>query len=166
MGKFIGSELIQLKILITYSNSSLFRFNQETFSVEKYYPRQTSNIWRSVYDIDTAFQKDGTTYFFKDKSFYEFDDRTMRLRIMKPQSSAQHWMGCPPEQDRIIFNNRFQSSEVIDSIIDVGEEIFEDDIENVEKYADYVEVTTAKASTANIISYPIILISIILLSSR
>ena len=145
----------------------LFRFNQETFSVDKHYPRQTSSIWRNVYDIDTAFQKDGTTYFFKDKSYYIFDDRTMRLRIMKPQSSSQHWMGCPPEiEDKIIFKNRFQSAEVIDSIIDVDEEIFEDDIENVEKYADYVEITTAKASTFNIISYPIILISIMLLSSR
>ena len=157
---------IQLIISITCSNSIFFRFNQEKFLVDKYYPRQTSNIWRSVYDIDTAFQKDGTTYFFKDRSFYEFDDRTMRLRIMKPQASAQHWMGCPPEEDRIVFKNRFKSSEVIDSIIDVDEEIFEDDIENVEKYADYVEVTTAKASTVHIISYPIILISIILLSSR
>ena len=85
---------------------------------------------------------------------------------MKPLSSAQHWMGCPEEEHKIIFQNRFQSAEVIDSIIDVDEEIFEDDIENVEKYADYAEITTAKSSTITIMRYPIILISIILLSSR
>lgn len=145
----------------------LFRFDQETFSVDKHYPLKTSDSWRYVYDIDTAFSTNGTIYFFKDKSFYSFDNRAMRLRIMKPQSSAQHWMGCPPDEDRIIFDNRFQSADAIDTIIDVDEEIFEDDIENVEKYADYVEIkTTSKASTMNIKSYPIILISIILLSSR
>ena len=69
--------------------------------VEKDYPRHIASIWKNVYDIDTGFQKDGKTYFFKGKAFYQFDDGKMRVDLKKPQLSSQFWMQCPPNDEDI-----------------------------------------------------------------
>lgn len=69
--------------------------------VEKDYPRNIASIWRNVYDIDTGFQKDGKTYFFKGKAFYQFDDSKMRVDLKKPQLSSTFWMECPPNEEDI-----------------------------------------------------------------
>ena len=55
--------------------------------------------WRNAVDMDTAFQKDGTTYFFKNKVFYQFDDRRMKVNLRRPQFSSQFWMKCQPIQN-------------------------------------------------------------------
>ncbi|KAA0201316.1 hypothetical protein HAZT_HAZT002594 [Hyalella azteca] len=64
--------------------------------VELDYPRDMS-MWKGVpYDgIDAAFKLNGTTYFFKGKVFYEFDDLRMKVRPRSPLLSAPFWMGCP-----------------------------------------------------------------------
>lgn len=38
----------------------------------------------------------GITYFFKGKSFWQFDDKQNRSQHKKSESSAVRWMGCPP----------------------------------------------------------------------
>ena len=37
----------------------------------------------------------GTTYFFKGKVFWEFDDLRMKVRPKSPVLSAPFWLGCP-----------------------------------------------------------------------
>lgn len=37
----------------------------------------------------------GKTYFFKNKVFWEFNDRRMRVTSATPSLSAPYWMGCP-----------------------------------------------------------------------
>lgn len=38
----------------------------------------------------------GITYFFKGKSFWQFNDKKKRSQHKKSESSAVKWMGCPP----------------------------------------------------------------------
>lgn len=75
--------------------------DEQLRTVEKDYPRNIASIWKNVYDIDTGFQKDGKTYFFKGKAFYLFDDGKMRVDLKKPQLSSQFWMQCPPNDEDI-----------------------------------------------------------------
>lgn len=37
----------------------------------------------------------GTTYFFKGKVFWEFDDLRMKVKPKSPALSAPYWLGCP-----------------------------------------------------------------------
>lgn len=67
------------------------------------YPRKISWFWKKVKSIkiDTAFQKDGITYFFSGKTFYKFNDAEKRLELEKPQVSSQVWMDCQYTQEEI-----------------------------------------------------------------
>uniref|UniRef100_A0A336L9G6 CSON002198 protein n=1 Tax=Culicoides sonorensis TaxID=179676 RepID=A0A336L9G6_CULSO len=69
-------------------------FDEEVGRVELDYPRDMS-MWRGIgYHIDTAFQYQGKTYFFKNKGYWEFNDYYMRVAHERQKSSAQRWMGC------------------------------------------------------------------------
>ncbi|KAK0080838.1 hypothetical protein PV325_013239 [Microctonus aethiopoides] len=75
-------------------------FDESIKHVELDYPRDMSMFRGVDYNIDTVFQwKNGKTYFFKGKGFWEFNDMRMRVAHEKPKSSAQFWMGCPPEME-------------------------------------------------------------------
>lgn len=66
----------------------------------------------------------GTTYFFKGKHFWQFDDMRMRVAHKKPKSSAHFWMNCPrgidtndvdfehPTKNRFTFSNKDANSAV------------------------------------------------------
>jgi Hemopexin len=70
---------------------------------ERDYPRKIRDFWRNVDQIklDTAFQKDGITYFFSGKTFYKFNDKTRSLEIKKPLVSSQYWMNCQYSEEEI-----------------------------------------------------------------
>lgn len=65
--------------------------------IEPNYPKNITGIWRNVenIDMDTAFQHDGKTYFFKGRLFYEFIHKTMSLNLANPRMSSEFWMKCP-----------------------------------------------------------------------
>lgn len=67
------------------------------------YPRKISPRWKGVKSvkIDTAFQKDGITYFFSDKMFYKFNDQSMSLETGRPRVSSQVWMDCQYTEEEI-----------------------------------------------------------------
>ncbi|KAL7025256.1 hypothetical protein ACKWTF_013421 [Chironomus riparius] len=79
--------------------------------------------FKDVYDMETAFTySDGRTYFFKDQSYYEFDNNNMILERMKPKLSSTFFIKCP--------NNNFEGQDevgkefmdVIDENPSLGEE--------------------------------------------
>ncbi|KAF2351043.1 Peptidase M10 metallopeptidase [Trinorchestia longiramus] len=78
------------------ANTMYWRFDESVKHVELDYPRDMM-MWKGVPygSIDAAFKLNGTTYFFKDKMFYEFDDLRMKVRPRSPLMSAPFWMGCP-----------------------------------------------------------------------
>lgn len=50
------------------------------------------------YSINVPFSgSTGKTYFFKGKSFWQFNDSLMQVERMRPELSATRWMGCPRE---------------------------------------------------------------------
>ena len=72
--------------------------DENFLTIEPNYPKNITGVWRNVEDIDmdTGFQRDGRTYFFKGRVFYEFDYKTMTLNLAHPRMSSQFWMNCPP----------------------------------------------------------------------
>jgi len=88
-----------------------WRFDEDIQQVELDYPRDIS-VWKGVpYSLDAAFQNtDGKTYFFKDRDFWEFDDRRMRVRNTQPTAINAHWMHCPKE-----IKDPFKSSLAVSS---------------------------------------------------
>lgn len=67
------------------------------------YPRKIAALWKRVKSIriDTAFQKDGTLYFFSGKMFYKFNNNKMSLEVDKPRVSSQFWMDCQYTEEEI-----------------------------------------------------------------
>lgn len=53
----------------------------------------------------------GTTYFFKGKVFWEFDDLRMKVKPKSPALSAPYWLGCPNN----IENPSYGKASVTDS---------------------------------------------------
>lgn len=91
-----------------FSGTMYWRFDENEQRVELDYPRDMT-IWKGVpYNIDAAFQWNGTTYFFKGKTFWKFDDKRMKVVSKTPSLSGPFWMACPddkvekiaPEEDR------------------------------------------------------------------
>lgn len=114
-----------------FSGDQYWRFNGD--SVDEHYPKDILRAWRDVYDIDTAFNDEEKLYFFKGKSFYEFNHRSMRLNRMNPQPIAQNFMKCPGQKQLFKLATRFgdEDVDVIDEeVIEVPED---EDEENPEK---------------------------------
>lgn len=67
------------------------------------YPRKIHTVWKRVKDvkIDTAFQRDGITYFFSGKMFYKFNDKKMMLETDRPLVSSQRFMDCQYTEEEI-----------------------------------------------------------------
>jgi Hemopexin len=70
---------------------------------ERDYPRNIMGFWRGVktINIDTAFQTQGTTYFFSGQMFYKFNDKKQLLELSKPKVSSQVWMGCKYTEEEL-----------------------------------------------------------------
>lgn len=78
---------------VIFSGNNFWRFDEATQMVVDGYPYTTDKAWRNVGLFDTAFKKDGKTYFFKGLNFFEFDDHELALKD-KRGISAQYWMKC------------------------------------------------------------------------
>ncbi|KAE8744358.1 hypothetical protein FOCC_FOCC009011 [Frankliniella occidentalis] len=77
-----------------FSGTLFWRLDEEVGKVELDYPRDMS-MWRGVgYNVDAVLQKHGVTYFFKNKGYWKFDDRHMRVEQCMPKNIAASWMGC------------------------------------------------------------------------
>jgi len=81
-----------------FSGTMYWRFDEEIQHVELDYPRDMA-MWRGVpYNIDAVFQAlDKKTFFFKDKQFWEFNDRKMETTELSPLPVGEHWLHCPKE---------------------------------------------------------------------
>lgn len=134
--------------------------------VDKHYPKDIRRSFRNVYDVDTAFSDNNKLYFFKGKSYFEFDSRTMRIDRMSPQPSAQNFMKCPGSKKTIKIATRFGETH---DVIDDGEApLFPEDEDNIEKMEETTHIdakigekTTDNASTHYLL-YPILLASLAL----
>ena len=75
-----------------------WRFDDDENLVELDYPRDIS-MWKGVpYHIDAVFQyTDMKTYFFKNRSFWEFDDIRMEVVTRTPTPVGEHWFHCPKD---------------------------------------------------------------------
>ena len=78
------------------SGDMYWRFDDDENLVELDYPRDMS-MWKGVpYHIDAVFQyTDKKTYFFKNRSFWEFDDIRMEVVKRTPTPVGEHWFHCP-----------------------------------------------------------------------
>jgi len=80
-----------------------WRFDEEIQYIELDYPRDIA-MWHGVpYNVDAVFQApDKKTYFFKDKYFWEFNDKKMEVTASSPLHVGEYWLQCPREiQDPI-----------------------------------------------------------------
>ena len=75
-----------------------WRFDEEIQHIELDYPRDIA-MWRGVpYSVDAVFQaRDKKTFFFKDKYFWEFNDKKMEVTESSPMYVGEHWLHCPKE---------------------------------------------------------------------
>jgi len=105
-----------------------YRFDEKKMMVTGNKIRITQSF-KDVFDIDTAFTyKDGVTYFFKNESYYEFDNKNMRLNRMKPGSAANYFMNCDvhPVVDLAIrftdfdIDSKEEKTTIIPDYIDLG----------------------------------------------
>ena len=75
-----------------------WRFDEEIQHIELDYPRDLV-MWKGVpYNIDAVFQaRDKKTYFFKDKYFWQFNDKKMEVTGSSPMQVGEYWLHCPKE---------------------------------------------------------------------
>ena len=75
-----------------------WRYDEDRDEVELDYPRDIS-LWKGVPpNIDAVFQYlDKKTYFFKNTSFWEFDDVKMRVVNEQATPVGEYWFHCPKQ---------------------------------------------------------------------
>ena len=83
---------------LQFAGTMYWRFDEEIQYVELDYPRDLQ-MWRGIpYNIDAVFQwHNRKTYFFKDKYFWEFDDKKMKASKNSPKLIGEFWLQCPRE---------------------------------------------------------------------
>ena len=81
-----------------FTGTTYWRFDEDMQSVELDYPRDIQ-MWSGVpYNFDAVFQShNGKTYFFKNKHFWEFNDKRMIVSEGSPQHIGEFWLKCPRE---------------------------------------------------------------------
>ncbi|XP_070495318.1 interstitial collagenase-like [Chironomus tepperi] len=120
-------------VVYIFVGNYYYKFDEHKLMVEGSRKR-IADSFKDVYDLDTAFTyKDKITYFFKNESFFEFDNNRMRLNRMKPGLSANFFMDC--DVPVVSFSSRITDDEndpdkVVD-YIDLGS-VFEDEKEEVD----------------------------------
>ena len=72
------------------------RMDEMAVRVEKREPKPMNSMWKNVDHIDTGFQINKKTYFFKGNNFYEFDEENRTIHLDQPKSAVEFWMHCPP----------------------------------------------------------------------
>jgi hypothetical protein len=125
---------------LTYMFSGDQYWRLEGKMVNRHYPKDIERAWHDVYDIDAAYSDNEKLYFFKGNFFYEFDEVSMQLDRMNPQSSAAKFMKCAGDKKTFKIHTRF-GDENVDVIDDGVADEKEDDKDNIEKLAQ-VEVST------------------------
>ena len=75
-----------------------WRFDEDIQHVELDYPRDIQ-MWKGIpYNLDAVFQwHNRKTYFFKEKYFWEFDDKRMESAKNSPELIGEVWLQCPRE---------------------------------------------------------------------
>lgn len=146
-----------------FSGDRYWRFDEGAMRVEQNYPMQIMRIWRNVYDIDTAFSSGGKLLMFKGLSYYEFNDRTMRLNRMNPVPSAPNWMKCAGA--KILLRSGFDDSDSDIIHLPEDEDEIPEDIENPEKIT---PATGDAVSVHRLLKFltPIILLAVSVISLK
>lgn len=116
-----------------FSGNEYWRFNEYAYRVEEDYPKRIDEIWRDVYNIDTAVTYNGRLYLFKGINYYEFDDRSMQMKRMRPYVSAYFWMKCSGDSDGFTRPRLDGGNERDGDFIRLGLEEG-DTVENIEKF--------------------------------
>ncbi|XP_063377741.1 matrix metalloproteinase-2-like [Cydia fagiglandana] len=76
-----------------------WRFNEDTWTMDKGYPKSMS-AWRDLpYPVDSAIIWKGDTYFFRGPRFWRFDNVQVRAHPYYPLFTAQIWFPCQPTPD-------------------------------------------------------------------
>ena len=72
-----------------------WRFDEEIQHIELDYPRDLA-MWKGVpHNVDAVFQtRDKKTYFFKDKFFWQFNDKKMEVTRSSPMQVGEYWLHC------------------------------------------------------------------------
>ncbi|XP_011505400.1 PREDICTED: matrix metalloproteinase-14 isoform X1 [Ceratosolen solmsi marchali] len=81
-----------------YKGTKFWRFDpSQRPPVKSSYPKLISN-WEGVPDnIDASLEYHGYTYFFKDKAYYRFNDKTFSVDVANPafpRATGYWWFGC------------------------------------------------------------------------
>lgn len=77
------------------SDNTYWVIDKETRKVELDYPREASFFRGVNMPVDTAFRdRNGILYFFKNKRYWEFNDKKLRIAHFRGKQSATRWMNC------------------------------------------------------------------------
>ncbi|KAI4487929.1 hypothetical protein M0802_011691 [Mischocyttarus mexicanus] len=95
-----------------YKGTKFWRFDQvQKPPVKSTYPKPIKN-WEGLPDnLDGAVIYQGYTYFFKDKGYYRFNDRTFSVDTAEPafpRATAYWWFGCKSASKGTLGNIRWQ----------------------------------------------------------
>ncbi|XP_043683851.1 matrix metalloproteinase-14 isoform X4 [Vespula pensylvanica] len=95
-----------------YKGTKFWRFDQvQKPPVKSTYPKPIKN-WEGLPDnLDGAVIYQGYTYFFKDKGYYRFNDRTFSVDVAEPafpRATAYWWFGCKSASKGTLEDNNFR----------------------------------------------------------
>ncbi|XP_023245899.1 matrix metalloproteinase-2-like [Copidosoma floridanum] len=77
---------------VNYGSDNNKKVREKRFSIQAKWNKLTLT-WR------------GTTYFFKGRYFWQFDDARRKIVDTNPKLSAQYWMGCPQNVDHTNYSH-------------------------------------------------------------
>lgn len=82
------------------SDNTYWVIDKDTGRVELDYPREALFFKGVTMPIDTAFRdRNGILYFFKNRKYWEFNDKKLRIAHFKGKLSASRWMNCQTSND-------------------------------------------------------------------
>ncbi|KAL2735939.1 matrix metalloproteinase-14 isoform X1 [Vespula squamosa] len=124
-----------------YKGTKFWRFDQvQKPPVKSTYPKPIKN-WEGLPDnLDGAVIYQGYTYFFKDKGYYRFNDRTFSVDVADPafpRATAYWWFGCKSASKGTLGNIRWQGespeeSSLFSGILDAGDrDSFDNDVSDI-----------------------------------
>jgi hypothetical protein len=94
--------------LYFFKDDKYWRFNMDTYKIEKGYPVKLSSFWGKIpNNIDAVFTNphDNETYFFKGSRFYKYDKKEETIAKGYPKYIKDIWKNVPDNLDTIYVDN-------------------------------------------------------------
>ncbi|XP_011311133.1 matrix metalloproteinase-14 isoform X2 [Fopius arisanus] len=120
-----------------YKGTKFWRFDpSQKPPVKSTYPKLISNWEGLPNNVDAALTYHGFTYFFKDKAYYRFNDRTFSVDIADPafpRATAYWWFGCRSASRGTLGNIQWKNTYPYRSgnLEEHGDDLNHDDVDDI-----------------------------------